>query len=98
MGIEHTAKSFKSGNSVAIRVPAALGVEPDREWLVSKDENGDLVMREKPKAKRKFNIEKVRGSAIGSGLKRIEPEDRIFEHRPLPWDDPEWRGKNMPGK
>ncbi len=95
MGVEHTAKSFKSGNSVAIRIPAALGVEPDREWIVE-EKDGDLVLRPKPKAKRKFNIEKVRGCAIGSGLKRIEPEDRVFEHRPLPWENPEWRAKHMP--
>jgi len=95
MGVEHTAKSFKSGNSVAIRIPAALGVEPDREWIVV-EKNGDLILHPKPKAKRKFNIEKVRGCAIGSGLKRIEPEDRVFEHRPLPWENPEWRAKHMP--
>ncbi|MBF9152585.1 AbrB/MazE/SpoVT family DNA-binding domain-containing protein [Novosphingobium jiangmenense] len=95
MGVEHTAKSFKSGNSVAIRIPAALGVEPDREWIVE-EKDGDLVLRPKPKAKRKFNIEKVRGCAIGSGLKRIEPEDRVFEYRPLPWENPEWRAKHMP--
>lgn len=95
MGKEYTAKSFKSGNSVAIRVPAALGIEPDREWAVEWVD-GNLVLRAKPAAKRKFNIEKVRGCAIGSGLKRIAPEDRVFEHRPLPWEDPEWRAKHMP--
>lgn len=94
MGVEHTAKSFKSGNSVAIRVPAALGVEPDREWLVSKDENGDLVMREKPKAKRKFNIEKVWGIGRGLGLRKIDPQDRVFEDSPRIWDDAEWRAKH----
>ena len=31
--------------------------------------------------KRKFNIAKVAGSA--TGLKYIQPEDRIFEERPL---------------
>lgn len=79
MGKEYTAKSFKSGNSVAIRMPAALGVEPEREWIVA-DDNGDLVLRLKDKPKRKFNIDKVAGSA--KSLKYIEPESRLFEARP----------------
>ena len=79
MGKEYTAKSFKSGNSVAIRMPAALGVEPEREWTVA-EENGDLVLRRKDKPKRKFDIDKVAGSA--KSLKYIEPESRLFEARP----------------
>ena len=96
MGKEYTAKSFKSGNSVAIRMPAALGIEPEREWTVV-EENGDLVLRSKERTKRKFNIDKVWGCAIGSGLQYIEDDDRIFEERQLLWDDPEWRAKHMPG-
>ena len=95
MGKEYTAKSFKSGNSVAIRIPAALGIEPEREWSVE-FRDGDLVLHPKEKAKRKFNIDKVRGCAIGSGLQFIRDEDRLFEERPLLWDDPEWRAKHMP--
>jgi antitoxin VapB len=97
MGKEYPAKSFKSGNSVAIRMPAALGVEPDREWTVVK-ENGRIIIEAKDKPKRKFNIEKVRGCAIGSGMQFIKPEDRVFAERPLLWDDPEWRAKHMPGE
>lgn len=95
MGQEYTAKSFKSGNSVAIRVPAGLGVEPDREWTVE-EKNGDLILHPKTKAKRKFNIAKVRGCAIGSGLKPIAPGDRVFEDRSLRWDDPDWRARHLP--
>lgn len=97
MGKEYTAKSFKSGNSVAIRMPAALGVEANREWIVARDDD-ELVLRPKKKAKRKFNIDKVWGCAVGSGLRFIKPEDRDFEERPLLWDDPEWRARHMPGE
>ena len=97
MGKEYPAKSFKSGNSVAIRMPAALGVEPDREWTVVK-EDGRIIIEAKDKPKRKFNIEKVRGCAIGTGMQFIKPEDRVFEERPLLWDDQEWRAKHMPGE
>jgi antitoxin VapB len=95
VGKEYTAKSFKSGNSVAIRIPAALGVEPDWEWTVV-DQDGTLVLHPKGRARRKFNIDKVWGSALGSGLQYIKDEDRVFEERPLLWDDPEWRAKHMP--
>ncbi len=78
MGTEYTAKSFKSGNSVAIRIPAGLGVEPDREWSVEM-RDGDLVLRPRDKARRKFNIDKVWGSA--TNLKPIDPDDRWFEER-----------------
>jgi antitoxin VapB len=95
MGDHFPAKSFKSGNSVAIRMPAALGVEPDKEWTVE-ERDGEYIIRERNAPKRKFNIEKVWGCAIGSGLQLIKDEDRVFEERPLLWDDPEWRAKYMP--
>ncbi|MFN3818180.1 hypothetical protein [Blastomonas sp.] len=84
MGKEYRAKSFKSGNSVAIRMPAALGIEPDREWTII-EQNGEYVVREVEVPRRKFNIEKVWGSAIN--LKPIKPEDRLFEDRPSALDD-----------
>jgi antitoxin VapB len=84
MGKEYRAKSFKSGNSVAIRMPAALGIEPDREWTII-EQNGEYVVREVEAPRRKFNIEKVWGSA--TNLKAIKPEDRLFEDRPSALDD-----------
>lgn len=83
MGKEYKAKSFKSGNSVAIRMPAALGVQPDREWTIT-EQNGEYVVREIEAPRRKFNIDKVAGSA--TNLRPIKPEDRVFEDRPLRWD------------
>jgi antitoxin VapB len=83
MGKEYRAKSFKSGNSVAIRMPAALGIEPDREWtIVEKD--GEFLVRAVSEQRRKFNIDKVAGSA--TSLKPIKPEDRLLQARPLRWD------------
>lgn len=77
MGKEYTAKSFKSGNSVAIRVPAALGVEPDREWSVEWVD-GNLVLRAKPATKRKIDISGFAGKAPGI---RLAPRED-FEERP----------------
>lgn len=95
MGREYTGKSFKSGNSVAIRIPAALRVEPNVEWSIT-DEDGTLLLRPKGRTKRKFNVDKVWGCASGSGLRPIDPDSRAFEERPLLWDDPAWRAKHMP--
>ena len=77
MGTEYTAKSFKSGNSVAIRIPAALGVEPDREWL-AEWVDGELHLRAKPPASRKIDISGFAGKA--PGIKLAPRED--FEERP----------------
>jgi antitoxin VapB len=97
MSREWTTKSFKSGNSVALRVPSSVGIAPGEEWRLVED--GDNYRLEKvAKPKRKFNIEKVWGCALGSGLQLIKDEDRVFEERPLLWDDPEWRAKYMPGE
>ena len=77
MGIEHIAKSFKSGNSVAIRIPAALGVEPDKEWL-AQWVDGELHLRVKPAAKRKIDVSGFAGKAPGI---RLAPRED-FEERP----------------
>ncbi|HKX78962.1 MAG TPA: hypothetical protein VJM34_10630 [Novosphingobium sp.] len=95
MSREWTTKSFKSGNSVALRVPAAVGIVAGEEWRLVED-GDDYRLERIAKPKRKFNIDKVWGCGIGSGLQLIKSEDRVFEERPLLWDDPEWRAKHMP--
>lgn len=95
MGREWTTKSFKSGNSVALRVPASAGIAAGEEWRLVED-GGDYRLEKVTKPKRKFNIDKVWGCGIGSGMQYIKPEDRVFDERPLLWDDPEWRAKYMP--
>ena len=79
MGKEYTAKSFKSGNSVAIRMPAALGISPDQEWIVSEDQ-GELVLKRKDAPKRKIDVSGFAGKA--PWLKPLPRELREFEERP----------------
>jgi antitoxin VapB len=79
MGTAYTAKSFKSGNSVAIRIPAALGVEPDREWL-AEWVDGELHLKAKPPATRKIDVSGFAGKC--PWLEPIPPELREFEERP----------------
>jgi antitoxin VapB len=79
MSKEYTAKSFKSGNSVAIRMPAALGIEPDREWTVT-EEQGELHIRAKAPPRRTIDVSGFAGKA--PWLKPIPRELREFEERP----------------
>lgn len=89
MGAEYTAKSFKSGNSVAIRIPAVLGVEPDKEWTVARDDEGNLVIKAKAKPDR-IDLTGIYGSK--PGLKPLAPDDRV-----LAADDLDWSGKRLDG-
>lgn len=83
MGKEHIGKSFKSGNSVAIRIPAALGVEPDREWTIT-EKDGELHLRVREAEPRLIDVSSFWGK--GTGLKPLRPEDRVLEERELDWD------------
>ncbi|WP_309621753.1 AbrB/MazE/SpoVT family DNA-binding domain-containing protein [Novosphingobium sp.] len=96
MGKEYRAKVFKSGNSLALRLPKELGMVEGSTMVLREERAGFHVEPAEP-AKRKFNIDKVWGCAVGSGLQFIKDEDRLLEERPLLWDDPEWRAKHMPG-
>lgn len=91
-------KIFKSGNSLALRLPASLGLEAGAEMELTPEADGVYSLKSVPATKKKFNIDKVWGCAKDSGLQLIKPEDRIFKARPLLWDDPEWRAKYMPGE
>jgi antitoxin VapB len=79
MGKEHHAKSFRSGNSVAIRMPAALGIEPGAEWIVVEQADG-LVLRPRQAARRTIDVSGFAGKA--PWLKPLPPELREFEERP----------------
>ncbi len=77
MGQEYTAKSFKSGNSVAIRLPAALAIQPGKEWTVTQD-GGELTIRAKDAKKTKIDISGFAGKAPGI---RLAPRED-FDERP----------------
>lgn len=79
---EWTMKSFKSGNSTALRVPASVGIMAGEEWrLVEGTDKDSFRLERVSRPKRKFNIEKVWGSA--TSLRLIDPDDRWFEERSL---------------
>lgn len=51
---EPRAKSFKSGNSVAIRIPTSFGVKPGIEFVVVRHKSGDITAIEVTKRKESF--------------------------------------------
>ena len=77
----HKTKVFKSGNSLAVRIPSGTKLTAGMEMELVVEDGQFLSYEPVEQPRRMFNIAKVAGSA--TNLKRIEPEDRIFEERPL---------------
>ncbi len=81
----YRAKVFKSGNSLAVRIPAGTKLAAGMEMDLIVEDGAFLSLEPVEWPKRKFNVAKVWGSA--TGLELIKPEDRIFAERKLHWDD-----------
>ncbi|MBX9728207.1 MAG: hypothetical protein K2X31_04790 [Sphingopyxis sp.] len=75
----YPARSFKSGNSVAIRMPAALGIQPDGDWSVERID-GKLVLTAKPKPTEKLNVDAFWGKA--SHMTYVPEPREDFDPRP----------------
>ena len=56
-----TTKTFKSGNSVAVRLPKALGIEAGTEMRV-REEQGKYVLEPVEKEPRKIDLSGIVGS------------------------------------
>jgi antitoxin VapB len=79
MSKEYRAKIFKSGNSMALRLPKALGFEDGSEMVLREMQNGySFEPVETPK--RKLDVAKFWGMA--SGMVHIPEPRRDFEPRP----------------
>lgn len=76
-------KIFKSGNSLAVRIPAGTNLAAGMEMELTVEHGMFLSFEPVDQPKRKFNIAKVAGSA--QALNYIKDEDRLFEERPLLW-------------
>lgn len=77
MSNEVRSKTFKSGNSVALRLPKALGIKEGVEMKV-REEQGHYVVEPVEAPKRKLDVDKFWGKAKGLKL----PTNREFEERP----------------
>jgi antitoxin VapB len=76
-------KIFKSGNSLALRLPASLGLEAGMEMDLTIEPHGGYSLRPADAPKRKIDVSKFAGKA--PWLKELPPEMREFEHRELDW-------------
>ena len=88
MGNEYRAKVFKSGNSVALRLPKALGFQAGQEVRVH-EEAGKFSF-ESVNDEGRIDLTGLWGSC--PDLKALTPEEREFDHSPRVWDDPDWQG------
>jgi antitoxin VapB len=77
------ARTFKSGNSVALRLPKALGVEAGAEMTV-REERGRYIVEPVQKQGDRIDLTGIYGSC--PGLKPLSREDRIMEPRELDWE------------
>jgi len=77
----HLTKIFKSGNSLAVRIPAGTKLAAGMEMELLIEDGQFLSYEPVEQPRRMFNIAKVAGSA--TSLKPIKPEDRVFEEHPL---------------
>lgn len=76
-------KIFKSGNSLALRLPASLGLKAGMEMDMDVEDGQYFSFQNRDRPKRKFNVAKVCGSA--TNLQPLADDDRQFEERPLVW-------------
>ena len=84
MGSEHVSKTFKSGNTVAVRLPKSLGFTEGEQVRLVEISPGNIRVEALPQGRRKLNVDAFGGK--GAGLKPLAPEDRVFEERELDWE------------
>lgn len=81
MGEEYRAKVFKSGNSLALRLPKALGLKEGAE-VTLREQKGKFTF-EPVQTERKVDVSKFAGKALW-----LEPrtyEEGEFEDSPRDW-------------
>lgn len=76
---EYRAKVFKSGNSLALRLPKALGIKEGTEMVV-REEHGEFRFEPVDKPRGKIDVSGFAGKA--PWLKPLPRELREFEERP----------------
>lgn len=82
MNAPRKSRTFKSGNSVALRLPKSLGIEAGVEMTV-REEKGRFIVEPVIAEPRKIDLTGIAGSI--PGLKPLTSEDREFEDEDRPW-------------
>ncbi|WP_420136224.1 AbrB/MazE/SpoVT family DNA-binding domain-containing protein [Sphingomonas sp.] len=89
MSEEYRAKIFKSGNSVALRLPKALGLKEGDEVRIVRENRAGFIVEPVDPPKAKIDLTGIAGAL--PQLKLLTPEDRIMEPREV-----DWGGKLLP--
>jgi antitoxin VapB len=82
MNAPRKSRTFKSGNSVALRLPKVLGIPAGVEMTI-REERGRYVIEPVAAEPRKIDLTGIAGSM--PWLKPLSPEDREFEDEDRPW-------------
>lgn len=90
MDDEYLGKTFKSGNSVALRLPKGMGIAEGTELRMVREAPMSFRIEPVNAPKRKVDLTGIAGSM--PWLKPLTKEDREFDHSPRVWDDPDWPG------
>ena len=77
MGKEYRAKVFKSGNSLALRLPRELGLK-EGSTMVLREERAGFLVEPEDAPRKKLDVDRFWGKAKGLKI----PERRDFEERP----------------
>jgi antitoxin VapB len=92
MSEEYRAKVFKSGNSVALRLPKALGLKEGDEMMIIREDKPGFKVEPVEAPKRKIDLTGIWG--IMPEAQPLTPEEREFDDPPRTWDDPDWGKSN----
>lgn len=96
MSDEYLGKTFKSGNSVALRLPKGLGVPEGTEVRLVKEAPMSFRVEAVDAPKRKIDVSKFWGKA--PWLRTLTRDEREFDDSPRVWDDPNWTGWKKDGE
>jgi antitoxin VapB len=78
-----TTKTFKSGNSIAVRLPKALGIEAGTEMRVREEQGRYVLEPVKNEPPKKIDLTGIFGSI--PNLERLMREDDDYDDIPREW-------------
>jgi antitoxin VapB len=79
MSNEYKAKVFKSGNSVALRLPKALGLK-DGDEMILREEQSEFIFKRVEEPRKKIDVSGFWGKA--AGMVHVPAPKADFEPRP----------------
>jgi antitoxin VapB len=79
MSNEYRAKVFKSGNSVALRLPKALGLK-DGDEMILREEQSEFIFKLADQPRKKIDVSSFWGKS--AGMVHVPSPKENFEPRP----------------